>query len=148
MTLTRRQFIKTGMGSVAIGLVMPKLLLGGTRGGASGASGAGRKILVIVQLAGGNDGLNTVIPYTDPNYYQLRPNLGFPQAELVDANGQSTIITNQLGLHPSLSEIKSLYDQKKVAVVLGVGYQNPNLSHFNGIVPCGIDDAPVTSLSL
>jgi len=130
VTLTRRQFIKTGMGSVAIGLVMPKLLLGGTRGGASGASGAGRKILVIVQLAGGNDGLNTVIPYTDPNYYQLRPNLGFPQAELVDANGQSTIITNQLGLHPSLSEIKSLYDQKKVAVVLGVGYQNPNLSHF------------------
>jgi len=129
VTITRRQFIKSTAGSVAIGLVMPKLLLGGTQGGA-GASGAGRKILVIVQLAGGNDGLNTVIPYTDPNYYSLRPNLGFPQAELVDANGNSTVISNQLGLHPSLSEIKALYDQKQVAVVLGVGYPNPNLSHF------------------
>ena len=129
MTISRRQFIKSSFGSVAIGLVMPKLLLGGSKG-VAGASGAGRKILVIVQLAGGNDGLNTVIPYTDPNYYQLRPNLGFPQAELVDASGNSTVITSQLGFHPSLSEIKALYDQKQAAVVLGVGYPNPNLSHF------------------
>ncbi|HKV40025.1 MAG TPA: DUF1501 domain-containing protein [Blastocatellia bacterium] len=133
MTITRRQFIKTGLGTMAIGLVMPKSLLGQPASASSlmaGTSGPGRNILVIVQLAGGNDGLNTVIPYTDSNYSQLRPTIGFLESELVDANGNSTIISDQFGLHPALSEIKALYDQKKAAIVLGVGYPNPNLSHF------------------
>jgi uncharacterized protein (DUF1501 family) len=130
VTITRRQFIKTGLGTMAVGMVMPKTLLGRPSSAGPGTSGAGRKILVIVQLAGGNDGLNTVIPYTDPNYYQLRPTLGFQQSELVDANGNSTIINGQFGFHPALSEIKALYDQKQVAVVLGVSFPNPNLSHF------------------
>ncbi|HEY6333263.1 MAG TPA: DUF1501 domain-containing protein [Blastocatellia bacterium] len=131
MTINRRQFIKSTFGSVVVGLVTPRLLLGGTKGSAgSSGSGAGRNILVIVQFEGGNDGLNTVIPYTDPDYYQLRPNLGFPQAELVDASGNSTIISNQFGLHPAMPEIKSLYDQGQVAIVLGVSFANPNLSHF------------------
>jgi uncharacterized protein (DUF1501 family) len=130
VTISRRRFIQTGLGTLAVGMVMPKKLLGKASPTGPGTSGPGRKILVIVQLAGGNDGLNTVIPYTDPNYYQLRPTLGFPQSELVDSSGNSTVINSQFGFHPSLSEIKALYDQKKVAVVLGVSFPNPNLSHF------------------
>jgi uncharacterized protein (DUF1501 family) len=74
--------------------------------------------------------LNTVIPYTDARYHSLRPTLSFKESALKDAQGRSTIISNEFGLHPSLSKIKDLYDQNKVAIVLGVGYPKPSDSHF------------------
>lgn len=129
MAINRRQFIKRSAGAVTVSLLMPKLWLGQASGQQIDA--AGRKIFVVVQLSGGNDGLNTVVPYTDSNYYTLRPTLGFKAEELKDAQGNSTILGNEpFGLHPALSEIKGLYDAGKVAVVLGVGYTNSNLSHF------------------
>ena len=85
---------------------------------------------VVIQLAGGNDGLNTVVPYTDSRYYSLRPQLAFKEAELKDSEGRSTVISNDFGLHPALGKIKQLYDQGRVAIVLGVGYQDSTLSHF------------------
>ena len=131
MPITRRQFIKRGAGAVTVGVVLPRLLVSDARAQSPVASN-GRK-LVVIQLAGGNDGLNTVVPYTDSRYYALRPMLGFKDSELKTAQGASTIISNQFGLHPALTEIKGMLDQEKVAIVLGVGYPDPNLSHFTSM---------------
>ncbi|HYP28150.1 MAG TPA: DUF1501 domain-containing protein [Blastocatellia bacterium] len=126
MPTTRREFIKRGAGMVTLSLVMPKIWLSGARA----QSNSTRRIFVVIQLNGGNDGLNTLIPYTDPNYSSLRPGLSFRDSDLKDDQGRSTIISNQFGLHPSLGEIKDLFDAGKVAIVNGVGYPSPNLSHF------------------
>src|SRR5215470_11693292 len=99
MPTTRRQFIKRSAGIVTASILMPKLLVGATRG-QEVAAAADRKIFVVIQCAGGNDGLNTVIPYADSNYHSLRPTLGFKDTDLVDSQGHSTIIDNSLGLHP------------------------------------------------
>jgi uncharacterized protein (DUF1501 family) len=91
----------------------------------------GDRRLVVVLLAGGNDALNTLIPYTDPRYYELRPNLGLKDSELKDSLSRSTIISDRFALHPSLPEIKDLYDQRRVAMVVGVGSPKSDLSHFS-----------------
>lgn len=129
MPTTRREFIRRSVGAVTASLVIPKIWTGSAR--AQGlAADPNRKIFVVIQLGGGNDGLNTVIPYTDSRYYSLRPNLGFKESELKDDQNRSTILNGQVGLHPALGEIKELYDAGKVAIVLGAGYPDPNLSHF------------------
>jgi uncharacterized protein (DUF1501 family) len=89
-------------------------------------SGADGKILVVVQLSGGNDGLNTVVPYGDDAYYRNRPNLGHEAKSVLK-------VDNLLGLHPNLAPIKALYDEGMMAVVQGVGYPNPNRSHFRSM---------------
>src|ERR1051325_5965241 len=128
MPINRRQFIKRSAGAVSVGLMMPKLFLTDARGQAADQN---RKIFVVIQQAGGNDGLNTVIPYTNPRYQSLRPTLAFKDAELKDAGGRSIILGNDpFAFHPSLGELKELYDAGKVAPVLGVGYPSANLSHF------------------
>jgi len=128
MPINRRQFIKRSAVAVSVSLVMPKLWTG--QASAQQINAADRKIFVVIQMAGGNDGLNTVIPYADAKYQQLRPTLGFKDTELKDAAGNSTILNSNLGLHPALSEIKQLFDANRVALVTGVGYPAPNLSHF------------------
>jgi uncharacterized protein (DUF1501 family) len=128
MPTTRRQFIKRSAGAVSLGIVMPSLLLSEARGQSPDIQN--KRKLVIIQLLGGNDGLNTVIPYSDSRYLALRPTISFTANELQPAQGSSTIISNEFGLHPAMTEIKSLWDQNKVAITLGVGYPNSNLSHF------------------
>jgi uncharacterized protein (DUF1501 family) len=127
MAITRRQFIRRGAGMVSLGLIVPRFWLGRASAGEL-QTASGRKF-VIIQLAGGNDGLNTVVPYTDSSYRALRPMLGLKDTDLQAPQG-STIISSKFGLHPAMSEIKGLYDQGKVAIVLGTGYANPTLSHF------------------
>ena len=83
-------------------------------------------ILVVIQLTGGNDYLNTLIPYGDPLYYDNRTNVGIPQEEVLQIN-------DYVGLHPAASAIKSLYDDGKVAIINGVGYPTPNRSHFRSM---------------
>ena len=85
-----------------------------------------RKLLVLVELKGGNDGLNTVIPYADPHYTALRPRLAIPRDQVVQ-------LTEQAALHPSLAPLKAMWERKELAVVQGVGYPQPNLSHFRSI---------------
>ncbi len=80
-------------------------------------------ILVLVQFQGGNDGLNTVVPFEDPIYYQKRPNVNI-------AKSAALPLTTTLGLHPSLDGLKRLYDDGKLCVVNNVGYASPNRSHF------------------
>jgi uncharacterized protein (DUF1501 family) len=127
MPTTRRQFIKRSAAMVTAGVVMPKLWIREARGQTIAAN---RRVLVIIQLAGGNDGLNTVAPYTDSRYYNLRPTLSFKESELKDKDGHSTILSNEFGLHPAMIEVRDLFNSGRVAVMLGVGYPNPTLSHF------------------
>jgi uncharacterized protein (DUF1501 family) len=80
---------------------------------------------VIIQLAGGNDGLNTVIPFADPAYAAARPSIAIPAAQALSLDGS-------VGLHPSMTRLKARYDRGQMAVVQGVSYPNPNRSHFRG----------------
>ncbi|HKV41424.1 MAG TPA: DUF1501 domain-containing protein [Blastocatellia bacterium] len=128
MAINRRQFIKRSLGAVSVGLVLPRLFLEDARAGQIPAAGSSRKIFVVIQLAGGNDGLNTIVPYSDSNYHNLRPRIGFQDSELA-----STMIDGQFAFHPSMTSLKTLYDAGRVAIVLGVGYPNPLLSHFTSM---------------
>tara|TARA_B110000003_G_scaffold83922_1_gene85873 strand:- start:8002 stop:9195 length:1194 start_codon:yes stop_codon:yes gene_type:complete len=83
----------------------------------------GYKKLVIVQLSGGNDGLNTIIPYTNDIYYKKRPGISIPKSEVIK-------ITDELGFHQSLGPLKNLYDQGYLSIINNVGYPSPNRSHF------------------
>jgi len=82
--------------------------------------------LVVVQLTGGNDYLNCVVPYNDPVYFDSRKNVGIAEDKVIP-------IDNGLGLNPGMGAIKDLYDQGKVAIVHGVGYPDPNRSHFRSM---------------
>src|ERR1044072_8044152 len=113
MGTTRRQFIKRSVGAVSVGLVMPHIFINTARG--QSVTNPNRKIVVIIEFSGGNDGLNMVIPYADQNYYKWRPTIGLKDAELA-----STKISNDLALHPSMTRLKALYDAGKVAVITGV----------------------------
>ena len=83
-------------------------------------------VLVVVQLSGGNDFMNTVIPYTSPAYYDSRPNVAIPPDEVIP-------IDDTLGFHPDARPLKELYDHGKVAVIQGIGYPNSNRSHFRAM---------------
>ena len=91
-----------------------------------GANGNGNKNVVVLQLSGGNDALNTVIPYADRNYYDNRQYLGIPENEVLH-------LDDRLGLNPAMGPIKSLWDEGKVAVINGIGYPSPNRSHFRSM---------------
>lgn len=90
------------------------------------ASSPYRNLLLLIELKGANDGLNTVVPYTDPIYAQLRPKIAI-------AGDQVLKISDREGLHPSLDSLMALWQNKELAVVQGVGYPTPNLSHFRSI---------------
>ena len=132
MSLSRRDFIQNGLGFVSLGLSMPTLLMQATQalaaetGPTANPRAAGGKILVVLEMAGGNDGLNTVAPVNDPLYSQFRPNIA------LKANGVVGI-DKGLGLNPSMTALGKLYEQGKVAVVTGVGYPNANRSHFQSM---------------
>ena len=131
MATTRRQFIKRGLGAVTVSVVVPKMGLLKALGGQQTEARLDRR-LVVIQFGGGNDGLNTIIPYSDSRYLSLRPTLAFKDTELVDSGGISTMINSDLGFHPVMKEIRDLYQQNKVAIVLGVGEPNQSTSHFTG----------------
>lgn len=84
------------------------------------------KNFVLIELQGGNDGLNTLIPYSNPLYYKARPNIAIPEENVLKLN-------EYVGFHPSMKKIKELFDLGEVAVFQGLGYDNPNRSHFRSI---------------
>jgi uncharacterized protein (DUF1501 family) len=132
MAITRRSFLKSSAAAAAA-LTIPHPIF---RGMANAAGPAGA-IVVILQMEGGNDGLNTVIPINNGSvaqrtlYDTARPTIGIPAASLtateIDADPSKG---NRLAFHPSMTGLKTLYDAGKVAVVNGVGYANQSLSHF------------------
>ena len=83
-------------------------------------------VFVVLSLSGGNDGLNTVIPYTNGLYYDFRPNLGIRQDQVLP-------LTSELGFHPTMGPLKTLWDEGKVAIFLGIGYPHPSYSHFRSM---------------
>jgi uncharacterized protein (DUF1501 family) len=122
---TRREFLRRsgqGLGLVAFSRFAPSFLVNSTLGAAP-APEKDRSVLVLVQLAGGNDGLNTVIPFEDDNYRRLRPTLGIPKEQVLP-------LSATLGLHPSCRALAGLFQEGKLAIVQNVGYPNPNRSHF------------------
>lgn len=92
----------------------------------SAGSATYRNLLILVELKGGNDGLNTLVPYADPRYTQLRPRIAI-------ARDQVLPLSEQAGLHPALSPLMPLWQAGQLAWVQGVGYPRPNLSHFRSI---------------
>jgi uncharacterized protein (DUF1501 family) len=87
---------------------------------------AGNKVVVILQLSGGNDGLNTVIPYRNDLYYKARPKLGIVRDKALS-------LTDETGLHPALTAFKELYDDGSLGILNNVGYPNPDRSHFRSM---------------
>jgi len=83
-------------------------------------------VLVVLQLSGGNDGLNTVIPYSNPLYYDNRPKVGIPEDQVLALN-------DSIGFHPAMGPMKKLYDEGKLAVIQGIGYPKPSRSHFRSM---------------
>ncbi len=90
------------------------------------AASAADRILVLVELKGGNDGLNTVVPFANPAYAQLRPSLAIKPDEVLK-------LDSAIGLHPSLAPLLPLWERREMALLLGLGYPQPNLSHFRSI---------------
>ena len=126
-TLTRRKFLKLTSGAVAIGVAAPLLSFNEIAQAAIDRPlPANTPILVVVTLYGGNDGLNTVIPYTDPIYFSSRPDISYKQEVLLPLDAE-------LALNPAMKGLKSLWDQKQVAIIRGVGYPNPDRSHFSSM---------------
>src|ERR1051325_4067238 len=131
MPVTRRNLLSRGALLVAAGLTAPSFIARtalalNSQVAQSVDASKRNKILVAVQLSGGNDGLNTLIPFADPGYYQFRSSLAIPAPDVLP-------LTDSVGLHPNLAGLKSLFDQNLVAVVQGVGYPNPNRSHFRSM---------------
>ena len=128
--LSRRDFVKGGVALVSIGTTAQSLLKGAVafaaQNGAYVADPNNKKILVLVQLAGGNDGLNTVVPYTDATYRSSRSTLALPESDLLP-------LEQGFGLHPELVGLKGFWDSGKLAVVRGVGYPGQNYSHFKSM---------------
>jgi uncharacterized protein (DUF1501 family) len=128
---TRREFLRTSVLGGALTWTVPAFLantfsaLQAEAAGspAPGATGKDATILVVLQMAGGNDGLNTVAPYANDYYHQARPRIGLAAKSVLKIN-------DEIGLHPSLDGFKSLYDAGRLSIIQGVGYPNPNRSHF------------------
>ncbi|HLX90897.1 MAG TPA: DUF1501 domain-containing protein [Puia sp.] len=122
MLVKRRQFIQAGS-LAATSLMLPRFLKAFE---GSSMVPPGNKVLVILQLSGGNDGLNTVIPVRDDNYYRSRPKLGIER-------GKSLLVTDDVGLHPALTGLREIHDDGCLGILNGVGYPNPDRSHFRSM---------------
>ena len=128
---TRRQFLRTSMLGAAATWTLPVFLektffaLDAMAADALTQKVTGKEgtILVVLQMAGGNDGLNMVVPYADDAYHRARPRLAVPADQILR-------IDNYVGLNPKLTGLKALFDEGYLAVIQGVGYPNPNRSHF------------------
>jgi uncharacterized protein (DUF1501 family) len=130
MQPTRRDFLRTGLGSstlLACGLSVPAFLArtANLLAAESKTAPTGR-VLVVLQLDGGNDGLNTVVPYADDAYLKHRPRLHIPATNLHK-------IDDRMGLHPALTGLSELLQAGRLAIVQSVGYPNPNRSHFESM---------------
>jgi uncharacterized protein (DUF1501 family) len=128
---TRREFLRSTVLGGALSWTVPTFLANtfsvlhadAADKATQADTGRDSNILVIVQMAGGNDGLNTVVPYANDHYHRARPRIGIGTSKVLKLN-------DDVGLHPNLSGFKELYDAGQLSVIQGVGYPNPNRSHF------------------
>src|SRR6185295_1415638 len=125
LTMNRRSFLRS-LASSAAAMAIPVATFGSAAVAAVPARGDYRKLVVLVELKGGNDGLNTLVPYTDPAYYALRPKIAIARDQVVP-------LSDRAGLHPSLAPLAAIWKDGQLAVLQGVGYPDANLSHFRSI---------------
>lgn len=127
--LTRRELLGRGT-MIAVGLSAPSWLSAVAKADVARLAAGGNldpdNVLVVVQLSGGNDGLNTVIPYADANYYKFRANLAIPENDILKLDGK-------MGLHPGMKRFHELFKENKVAIIQNVGYPNKSRSHFKSM---------------
>ena len=129
--LTRRAFLRTSLLGAALSWTIPVFLertfmtlnAQAAESSIQTKTGKDHPILVVLQLAGGNDGLNTIVPLADDLYFKARPTLAIPKEQVLSLDGL-------VGLNPGLAPLKNLYDSGNLAIIQGVGYPNPNRSHF------------------
>jgi len=122
MLIKRRTFIQSGS-LAAASMMVPGFLKAFEK---PAMVPAGNKVVVVLQLSGGNDGLNTVIPVSNDIYYKVRPALGIKKDVALH-------LTDQAGLHPALTAFKSFYDDGCLGILNSVGYPNPDRSHFRSM---------------
>lgn len=122
MIIKRKQFIQLGSLATA-SLFLPKFMKAFER---PCMVPPGNKVLIVLQLSGGNDGLNTVIPVRNDLYYSARPKLGIKKEEAL-------LLTDEVGLNPALTAFKDFYDDGSLGIMNGVGYPNPDRSHFRSM---------------
>jgi len=134
---SRRHFLFNGLMLASAAATVPAFLEGTAhamtrrllQAGTSSLPGVpDDRILVVIQLSGGNDGLNTLVPFASPEYYRARPGINIPEGQALPLSG-----ADGLGLHPQLRPLMDMYDEGHVAIVPGVGYPNPNRSHFKSM---------------
>ncbi|MFM0738581.1 DUF1501 domain-containing protein [Paraburkholderia xenovorans] len=127
--MKRRNFLSLGAAAGAT-LWLPRAfgaeMLQAAHGSAGPLERGYGNLLILVELKGGNDGLNTVIPFADPAYYQLRKNIGVKREQAIQ-------LDERTALHPSLQPLMPLWQSRQLAIVQGVSYAQPNLSHFRSI---------------
>ncbi|WP_416172254.1 DUF1501 domain-containing protein [Actimicrobium sp. CCC2.4] len=116
--MQRREFLHFSAG-LGAAMLVPRLAL-------ADSAAAFRNLLILIELKGGNDGLNMVVPYADPAYYALRPRIAIKRDEVLQLDAAT-------GLHPALQPLMPLWQERQLAVLQGVGYPQPNLSHFRSI---------------
>ena len=129
---SRREFLARGLYGIGVGTGLPYVLSRTTAAlTAQALQGTSmethpERILVVLELSGGNDGLNTVVPHGDAAYYRARPKIGIPAKEVLK-------VTDTFGFHPSMVGFERLYKDGRMAVVHGCGYDHPSLSHFSSM---------------
>jgi uncharacterized protein (DUF1501 family) len=125
MPVTRRSFIRDGVAAFTFGFAAPGFLPALAR-----AQGAASRSLVVLYLAGGNDSLSMVIPYTDVAYHSRRPTIAVPAGNVLQIGTDASGVA--LGLHPRLTGLRAIFDQGRLAIVQRTGYPNQSRSHFLG----------------
>jgi uncharacterized protein (DUF1501 family) len=125
MAITRRQFVQGGVAAFTVSFAAPGFLTDMAR-----AQGRARRNLVVLYLSGGNDALNTLIPYGDPQYYARRPVLAIPAAQVLQVGTDSSGAV--LGLNPRLTGLRTIFNSGHLALIQRTGYSNSSRSHFTG----------------
>lgn len=137
---SRRQFLNESIGFLSMTVTAPYFICKGAEASmlpknsliSSRPGIPEERIFVVVQLGGGNDGLNTVVPYGDDEYHRKRPNIKIPNP---NQNGGALVLDENkgIGLNPAFSDFKWLYDEGYASIYQGIGYPNPNRSHFSSM---------------
>jgi uncharacterized protein (DUF1501 family) len=123
---SRRELLRAGLCGVCVGAANPIPVFGQAAAQLAAQAKTDGKILVVLELSGGNDGLNTLVPYADDTYYKLRPHLGIPKKDLRP-------IDEHFGFSGGMAGFERLYKDGKLAIVHGCGYENPSFSHFTSM---------------
>jgi uncharacterized protein (DUF1501 family) len=133
MAVTRRDFIRGGVAAFTVSFTAPSFLADIAR-----AQGARSRSLVVLYLSGGNDSLNTVVPYQDAFYYSRRPTIAIPAGQVLQIGADSG--GRALGLHPRLTGLRDIFNEGRLAIIQRAGYPNSSRSHFQGLDIWGTAD--------